>query len=88
MKPIYPVILCGGSGTRLWPSSRKSFPKQFSPLLGPASLYQQTLRRLSADMFGAPLVLTHADFRFLALQQAEEMGLTDARIVLASNSYI
>lgn len=86
MKPIYPVILCGGSGTRLWPSSRKSFPKQFSPLLGPESLYQQTLRRLSADMFGAPLVLTHADFRFLALQQAEEMGLTDARIVLEPDS--
>ncbi|MGR3342086.1 MAG: mannose-1-phosphate guanylyltransferase/mannose-6-phosphate isomerase, partial [Paracoccaceae bacterium] len=82
MKTIYPVILCGGSGTRLWPSSRKAFPKQFSSLLGPESLYQKTLRRLSGELFGAVTVLTHADFRFLARQQAEEIGLTDARIVL------
>ena len=66
----------------MWPSSRKAFPKQFSPLLGPESLYQKTLRRLSGELFGAVTVLTHADFRFLARQQAEEIGLTDARIVL------
>ena len=82
MKTIYRVILCGGSGTRLWPSSRKTFPKQFSSLLGPESLYQQTLRRLSGEMFAEPTVLTHSDFRFLARQQAEEIGLIDARIVL------
>ena len=66
----------------MWPSSRKAFPKQFSSLLGPESLYQQTLHRLSGEMFGEPTVLTHTDFRFLARQQAEEIGLTDARIVL------
>lgn len=82
MKQIHPVILCGGSGTRLWPSSRKSFPKQFSPLLGGDSLYQQTLRRLNGEMFGEPLVLTNEEFRFLAREQAEEIGLADARIVL------
>ena len=82
MKQIHPIILCGGSGTRLWPSSRKAFPKQFSPLLGADSLYQQTLRRLSGEMFGKPLVLTNEEFRFLARDQAEEIGLADARIVL------
>ncbi len=79
---IHPVILCGGSGTRLWPSSRKAFPKQFSPLVGSESLYQKTLRRLSGPMFSAPLVMTHEDFRFIAREQAEAVGLMDARVVL------
>lgn len=82
MQPIHPVILCGGSGTRLWPSSRKAFPKQFSQLVGPQSLYQLTLRRLSGPLFDRPLVLTNSDFRFIARQQAEEIGLMDTQIVL------
>jgi len=82
MATIHPVILCGGSGTRLWPSSRKAYPKQFSRIAGDESLFQQTLRRLSGGGFDAPLVLTHADFRFLARDQAEAIGLMDARIVL------
>lgn len=82
MTLIHPVILCGGSGTRLWPSSRKSFPKQFSNLVGDKSLYQQTLTRLSGPVFGDPMVLTHADFRFIAREQAEAIGLMDAQIVL------
>ena len=82
MTQITPVILCGGSGTRLWPSSRKAFPKQFSPLLGSESLFQQTLRRLTGKDFAEPLVLTNDDFRFLARDQANEIGLSDARIVL------
>ena len=82
MTQITPVILCGGSGTRLWPSSRKAFPKQFSPLLGSESLFQQTLRRLTGKEFAEPLVLTNDDFRFLARDQANEIGLSDARIVL------
>ena len=45
--PITPVVLCGGSGTRLWPLSRKSFPKQFVPLIGNKSLLQLTLERVS-----------------------------------------
>jgi len=60
---IYPVILCGGSGTRLWPSSRKSYPKQFSKLIGERSLFQATVTRLAGPDFGAPLILTNADFR-------------------------
>jgi mannose-1-phosphate guanylyltransferase/mannose-6-phosphate isomerase len=63
---IHPIILCGGSGTRLWPVSRKAYPKQFSPLLGRESLYQMTLGRFAAEGFGAPLVMTGDAFRFLA----------------------
>ncbi|MBM9593894.1 mannose-1-phosphate guanylyltransferase/mannose-6-phosphate isomerase [Roseitranquillus sediminis] len=79
---IHPVILCGGSGTRLWPSSRAAFPKQFAPLVGRESLYQATLRRLSGEGFDAPLVMTGDAFRFLATDQAAEIGLTDARVVV------
>ncbi|MEE9387323.1 MAG: mannose-1-phosphate guanylyltransferase/mannose-6-phosphate isomerase [Paracoccaceae bacterium] len=82
MTLIHPVILCGGSGTRLWPSSRKAFPKQFSSLVGDHSLYQQTLKRLSGKLFDKPIVLTHTDFRFVAREQAEAIGLMDAAIVL------
>ena len=79
---IHPVILCGGSGTRLWPVSRKSYPKQFSPLLGPESLFQATLRRLSGEGFAAPLVLTNSDFRFLATEQIAGAGVMDATILV------
>lgn len=82
MQEIHPVILCGGSGTRLWPSSRKAFPKQFAPLLGERSLYQGTLARFSGTGFAAPLIMTGEDFRFLAVEQAEAMGLSDARVVV------
>ena len=71
MTRVYPVILTGGSGTRLWPASRKAYPKQFAPLLGKNSLYQATLGRFSGDGFGAPLVMTGEDFRFMAVEQAE-----------------
>lgn len=79
---IYPVILCGGSGTRLWPSSRKSYPKQFSKLIGETSLFQATVKRLSGPKFGAPLVLTNADFRFLATDQLASLGVDDAAILI------
>jgi mannose-1-phosphate guanylyltransferase/mannose-6-phosphate isomerase len=52
---ITPVLLAGGSGTRLWPVSRKSFPKQFAPLIGEESLFQASARRLSGPRYGAPL---------------------------------
>jgi len=79
---IYPVILCGGSGTRLWPSSRKSYPKQFSALIGETSLFQATVKRLAGPEFGAPLVLTNADFRFLATDQLASLGVDDATILI------
>ena len=79
---IHPVILCGGSGTRLWPASRKAYPKQFAPLLGQDSLFQMTLRRFADPRFSAPLVLTGDAFRFLATDQAQATGLADPRIVV------
>jgi mannose-1-phosphate guanylyltransferase/mannose-6-phosphate isomerase len=79
---IHPVILCGGSGTRLWPVSRKAYPKQFAPLVGAESLYQMTLRRFAAEDYAAPLVMTGDAFRFLATEQAAETGLADARVVV------
>ncbi len=69
MALLHPVLLCGGSGTRLWPLSRKSYPKQFSPLLGETSLFQASLQRLAGEMFAAPLVVTGEDFRFIVSEQ-------------------
>lgn len=79
---IYPVVLCGGSGTRLWPVSRKAYPKQFAPLIGDDSLYQMTLKRLSGADFAAPLIMTGDDFRFMAMEQAGDIGLSDARVYI------
>jgi len=79
---IHPVILCGGSGTRLWPLSRKDYPKQFSKLFGDESLFQASLRRATGADFAAPVLLAHADFRFLVAEQASEAGVTEAAILL------
>jgi mannose-1-phosphate guanylyltransferase/mannose-6-phosphate isomerase len=68
---VAPIILCGGSGTRLWPVSRDSFPKQFVPLLGALSTFQGTLRRVSdTSLFTRPIVVTNEKCRFLAEEQA------------------
>lgn len=73
---IVPVILCGGSGTRLWPVSRDSFPKQFVPLLGELSTFQATLKRVAdSALFGKPVVVTNEKFRFLAEEQAANVGI-------------
>jgi mannose-1-phosphate guanylyltransferase / mannose-6-phosphate isomerase len=66
---ITPVILCGGSGTRLWPLSRKGFPKQFAQILGKDTLFSSTARRLSGSNFNAPLIVTGSDFRFVVAEQ-------------------
>ncbi|SDX83677.1 mannose-1-phosphate guanylyltransferase/mannose-6-phosphate isomerase [Citreimonas salinaria] len=66
---IHPLLLCGGSGTRLWPLSRKSFPKQFTQLIGDESLFQASARRLSGPGFAPPLVVTASDFRFIVTEQ-------------------
>ena len=79
---IIPVLLAGGSGTRLWPVSRDTMPKQFLPLMGDRSTYQQALMRVAdAVLFAPPIVMTSADFRFFARRQAEELGI-EATIVL------
>jgi mannose-1-phosphate guanylyltransferase/mannose-1-phosphate guanylyltransferase/mannose-6-phosphate isomerase len=84
--PITPVILCGGSGTRLWPLSRKSYPKQFVPLMGDETLFQASARRLSggsdAVRFNPPLILTNADFRFIVTEQLHEVGIDPVAILI------
>ncbi len=72
---ITPVLLSGGSGTRLWPLSRKSYPKQFAPLVGEETLFQATARRLSGADYSAPLVLTNSDFRFVVTEQPNGIGV-------------
>lgn len=77
MPDIFPVLLCGGSGTRLWPVSRKSFPKQFVPLAGQGTLFQAAAERMrGAPAVKSPLVITNSDFRFIVAEQlaAEEIA--------------
>src|SRR4030088_1625681 len=79
---IIPVIMCGGAGTRLWPVSRESMPKQFVPLVGQGSTFQQVLTRISdPSLFSRPIVITNADFRFVVAEQLRESGI-EADIVL------
>ncbi len=79
---ILPMILCGGSGTRLWPASRESLPKQFITLAGERSTFQEAaLRVADPGLFAPPLVLTAHEFRFVAAEQIQEAGL-HARILL------
>jgi mannose-1-phosphate guanylyltransferase/mannose-6-phosphate isomerase len=73
---ITPVLLAGGSGSRLWPVSRDQLPKQFQPLVGNLSTYQQTLKRVSnPELYASPLVITNEDFRFFAKRQAEDVEI-------------
>ncbi|PIE15531.1 MAG: mannose-1-phosphate guanylyltransferase/mannose-6-phosphate isomerase [Rhodobacterales bacterium] len=79
---ITPVLLCGGAGTRLWPLSRKSYPKQFVPLVGETSLFQASAQRLSGSGFTAPMVLTNSDFRFIVTEQLSEIGIDPGAILI------
>lgn len=81
---IQPIILCGGSGTRLWPLSRKHMPKQFLALQGEKSLLQETLLRLSGGNFVAPLLVAAEESRFTVADQALALGLDHPRILLES----
>ena len=70
------IILCGGSGTRLWSVSQGSFPKQIVSLLGELSTFQGTLKRVADPaLFGRPVVVTNEKFRFLAEEQAAAVGI-------------
>ena len=79
---ITPVLLCGGSGTRLWPLSRKSYPKQFVPLIGQDTLFQGSAKRLTGAGFTAPLVITGSDFRFIVTEQLHDAGIDPGAILI------
>ncbi len=80
---IVPVILAGGKGTRLWPMSRSTRPKQFLALLGDLSLFQMTLQRLDdPSLYDKPIIVTNSDYRFLVAEQALEIGIELAAVVL------
>ncbi|MEZ5750723.1 MAG: mannose-1-phosphate guanylyltransferase/mannose-6-phosphate isomerase [Paracoccaceae bacterium] len=79
---IHPLLLCGGSGTRLWPLSRKSYPKQFADLIGEESLFQASARRLSGDGFADPMVVTGSDFRFIVTDQMREIGCRAKAVII------
>ncbi|MEP3177890.1 MAG: mannose-1-phosphate guanylyltransferase/mannose-6-phosphate isomerase [Lentilitoribacter sp.] len=80
---ITPIILCGGSGTRLWPLSRKAFPKQFLQLGEQESLFQKALKRLASNpIYDVPIILTNADYRFLIAEQARQSDVGLGGILL------
>ena len=82
MPPIHPILLSGGSGTRLWPLSRESFPKQFTPLTSELSMFQQTAARFRGGGFADSLVVTSNRFRFIVLEQLKALGLQANAILI------
>ncbi len=79
---VVPVILCGGAGTRLWPVSREKMPKQFVPLIGTSSTFQQVLDRVTREgLFAPPMIVTNSEFRFVVAEQARSRGVK-ATIIL------
>jgi mannose-1-phosphate guanylyltransferase/mannose-6-phosphate isomerase len=80
---ITPVILSGGSGTRLWPLSRKQYPKQYLPLVGDNTMLQETLLRLNGlDDLADPIIVCNADHRFLVAEQCQQINITNPTILL------
>ena len=85
MSKVYPVLLAGGSGTRLWPLSRKSYPKQFSNLIGDKTLFQSSAQRLTSSKtleFSPHITLTNSDYRFIIGEQLQEVGIDPGPILI------
>jgi len=84
---LVPVLLAGGTGSRLWPLSREQFPKQFLPLLGKLSLFQQTVQRIASIEHAAePIVLGSRDHRFMLAEQLHDIGMHSSAILLEPES--
>jgi mannose-1-phosphate guanylyltransferase/mannose-6-phosphate isomerase len=82
MKTV-PVILSGGSGTRLWPLSRKQYPKQYLPLASENTMLQETILRLKGlDNLADPIIVCNADHRFLVAEQCQQIGVKNPKILL------
>ncbi len=81
MLRILPIVMCGGSGTRVWPESRESLPKQFIPLLGTRSTFQMAIENLTDPLFEMPIVISNQDYRFLLAEQLKEID-REVRVVL------
>jgi len=77
-----PVIMAGGSGTRLWPLSRQLYPKQFLALTGERSMLQETVARLEGMDAQAPMILCNEEHRFIVAEQLRQMGQEEASILL------
>jgi mannose-1-phosphate guanylyltransferase / mannose-6-phosphate isomerase len=83
LSKIIPVILSGGSGTRLWPLSRKEYPKQYLPLAGDRTMLQETVLRLNGlENLSDPIIICNADHRFLVLDQCHQIGIQKPTILL------
>lgn len=85
MSQIYPVLLAGGAGTRLWPLSRKAYPKQFSNLLNEQTLFQQAALRLTSSnkiKFASHITLTNPDFRFIVTEQLQSVGIDPGHVII------
>src|SRR5947209_11364484 len=79
---IRPVILSGGAGTRLWPLSRQSFPKQLLPVMGGQSLLQETANRVTGDDFAPAIIVGSEDQRFFIKRQLDAIGAPVEAILL------
>ena len=85
MTKIYPLLLAGGSGTRLWPLSRKSYPKQFANLIGGKTLFQSSAQRLTSSKtleFAPHITMTNSDYRFIIGEQLQEVGIDSGPILI------
>lgn len=82
MRPITPVLLCGGVGSRLWPVSRQGRPKQYLNLIGEQSMLQQTLARLEGLEQTNPIIVCNDEHRFLVAEQVRQLGIEKATIIL------
>jgi mannose-1-phosphate guanylyltransferase / mannose-6-phosphate isomerase len=82
MLPILPVILSGGSGTRLWPLSREAYPKQFLPLVGEDTMLQATWKRVAPVAGAAPIIVANQEHRFMAAEQLRECDVEPAALIL------